>query len=141
MVALLWADAGSVEASILLTEEPLLDVEHLPVLAGAPSSSSSSTGDQDEQPTDEDGRHGNSDPRYDGFCGHPQPSSRGMGSETSASAGSSGAGSAVLGDLVTPPQAAIQASLLPGARVILPTGPPQYWFRPPRALHTLHRFV
>ena len=141
MVALLWANAGSVEASIFFAEEPLLDVEQLPALGDASSSSSSSTGDRDEQPTDEDRRHDDSDPRYEGFFGQPQPSSHGMGSETSASAGSSGAGSAVLGDLVTLSQAALQASLRPEARAIIPTGPPWYWFRPPRAFQTPHRFV
>lgn len=53
-------------------------------------------------------------------------------SPTLAQGSSSGPSSALPGNLVPPPQSAIQAALPPEARTILPTGPPWYWFRPPR---------
>ena len=47
--------------------------------------------------------------------------------------GGSCGGFAVASELVVPPPAAIQATLAPEARAILPTGPPWRWFRPPKA--------
>lgn len=45
----------------------------------------------------------------------------------------SGAGGfAAPSDIISPPQAELQASLPPEGRTILPTGPPWRWFRPPR---------
>lgn len=46
--------------------------------------------------------------------------------------GSGTGGFAAPSDLVSPPQAELQASLPPEARMNLPTGPPWRWFRPPR---------
>ena len=137
MVALLWADAGSVEASIFFTEEPLRDVEQLPAPADTSSSSSSSTGDQDQQPADEDGRHGDTDPWYANFLGQPQPSSRGMGSETSASTG----GACATGTLGINPTARVPVtdteltSLVAGEHSFtLPIPPDNELLRPPQVL-------
>lgn len=47
------------------------------------------------------------------------------------STGSSGSFAAT-SESVIPPPSALQASLPPEARTILPTGPPYRWFRPPR---------
>lgn len=48
--------------------------------------------------------------------------------------GSSAGGFAAPSDTVSPPQTELQASLPPEARMILATGPPYRWFRPPRAV-------
>ena len=46
--------------------------------------------------------------------------------------GSGAGGFAVPSDMVSPPQAELQASLPPEGRMVLSTGPPWRWFRPPR---------
>ncbi len=55
-----------------------------------------------------------------------------------AQAGGSSGGFAGPSELVIPPPSALQASLPPEARTILPTGPPYRWFRPPRAVSQIH---
>ncbi len=57
------------------------------------------------------------------------PSSNSLSQLTGSGAG----GFAAPSDLVSPPQAELQASLPLEARMILPTGPPWRWFRPPRS--------
>lgn len=54
-----------------------------------------------------------------------------------APAGGSSGGFAVPSELVIPPPAALQASLPPEARTILPAGPPWRWFRPPRTISSV----
>ena len=56
------------------------------------------------------------------------PSSNSLSQLTGSGAG----GFAAPSGKVSPPQAELQVSLPPEARMILPTGPPYRWFRPPR---------
>jgi len=102
MVVLLCAGAGSVEASIILTEAPLLDLERLDnggldmgrllVETDAPSGesssgSSSSSRDPQEQPLDDDNRSEDPDRRADILFAPSQSSSGGMSSGASSVTG------------------------------------------------------
>lgn len=49
------------------------------------------------------------------------------------SAGSGPGGFALATDIVLPPETQLQANLSPEAKLILPTGPPYEFFRPPKA--------
>ena len=142
MVTVLWADAGSVEASIVLTEGPLLDVERLLAESDGPfgsgsSGSSSSVPNPEEQPFDRDSRRDDPNLSNDALFGQFQPVSGGTTSGTSAVAsGTSATGTFAIDSTACVPLADTELLTWVGGErsFTLPTPPDNELLRPPQVL-------